>query len=106
MLQLKVCRKDLLLTVLKLMPSVIAMEACGGANYWARTFAGKGFRVKIISPQFVKPFVKSQKNDRNDAEAIVEAAQRKSMRFVSMNTFLQQEIAVELSEKSCAFDFM
>ena len=71
---------------------VIVMEACGGANYWARKFSNQGHTVKLISPQFVKPFVKSNKNDRNDAEAIVEAASRPSMRYVSAKTIEQQDM--------------
>jgi transposase len=51
----------------------IVMEACGGANHWARKFSEYGHDVKLISPQFVKPFVKGNKNDCNDSEAIVEA---------------------------------
>ncbi len=70
----------------------IVMEACGGANYWARKFNGYGHDVKLISPQFVKPFVKSNKNDRNDVEAIVEAASRPSMRYVSPKTTEQQDL--------------
>jgi transposase len=54
----------------------IGMEACGGAHYWARLLMAKGFRVKIIPPQFVTPYVKSNKNDANDAEAICEAMSR------------------------------
>lgn len=70
----------------------IVMEACGGANYWARKFKGYGHDVRLISPQFVKPFVKNNKNDRNDAEAIVEAASRPSMRYVSAKTVEQQDM--------------
>jgi transposase len=70
----------------------IIMEACCGANYWARTFSEYGHEVKLISPQFVKPFVKGNKNDRNDAEAIVEAASRPTMRYVSVKTILQQDM--------------
>lgn len=70
----------------------IVMEACGGANYWARKFTGYGHEVRLISPQFVKPFVKSNKNDRNDAEAIVEAASRPSMRYVSAKSIEQQDL--------------
>jgi len=58
------------------------MEACGSAHYWARRFLEPGHTVRLISPQFVKPFVKSNKNDRNDAEAICEAVSRPTMRFV------------------------
>ena len=61
----------------------VVMESCGGANYWARVFQRSGHTVKLISPQFVKPFVKTNKKDANDAEAIVEAASRPSMNFDS-----------------------
>jgi transposase len=70
----------------------IAMEACGGSNYWARVFQRNGHTVKLISPQFVKPFVKTNKNDANDAEAIVEAASRPSMHFVPIKQVEQQDI--------------
>jgi len=67
------------------------MEACGSAHYWARTFRAYGHEVRLIAPQFVKPFVKSNKNDAVDAEAICEAAQRPTMRFVSVKSIEQQE---------------
>lgn len=70
----------------------IVMESCGGANYWARVFQRSGHTVKLISPQFVKPFVKTNKNDANDAEAIVEAASRPSMNFVPIKQVEQQDI--------------
>lgn len=70
----------------------IVMESCGGANYWARVFQRSGHTVKLISPQFVKPFVKTNKNDANDAQAIVEAASRPSMRFVPIKQVEQQDI--------------
>jgi transposase len=70
----------------------IAMEACGGANYWARKFTDLGHKVKLISPQFVKPYVKSNKNDRNDSEAICEATSRPNMRFVSPKDIEQKDI--------------
>ena len=57
-------------------PCLIGMEACGGAHHWARLLQAKGFTVKLIAPQFVKPYVKSNKNDANDAEAICEAMSR------------------------------
>jgi transposase len=68
------------------------MEACGGANHWAREFVKYGHEVILISPQFVKPYVKSNKNDANDAEAICEAVSRPSMRFVSVKTIEQQDV--------------
>jgi len=70
----------------------IAMEACGGAHYWARQFQSSGHTVKLISPQFVKPFVKTNKNDAHDAQAITEAASRPEMRFVPIKNREQQDI--------------
>ena len=70
----------------------IGMEACAGAHHWARELQAKGFTVKLIAPQFVKPYVKSNKNDANDAEAICEAMSRPSMRFVAVKTVEQQDI--------------
>lgn len=63
-------------------PCLVGMEASNGAHYWARVFTDLGHEVRLISPQFVTPYVKSNKNDRNDAEAICEAVSRPSMRFV------------------------
>jgi transposase len=88
----RVSRGKLLETVISLPRCRIVMEACGGAHYWARKFTGMGHHVQIIAPRFVKPFVKSQKNDRNDAEAIAEAASRPTMRYVSVNSVEQQDI--------------
>jgi transposase len=65
---------------------IVAMEACGGAHYWAREMARIGHEPKLIAPRYVRPFVKRQKNDAADAEAIVEAAQRPTMRFVEPKT--------------------
>ena len=61
----------------------IGMEACAGAHHWARELQSQGFVVKLIAPQFVKPYVKSNKNDAQDAEAICEAMSRPTMRFVA-----------------------
>ena len=71
-------------------PCVVAMEACAGAHYWAREIGKLGHRVRLIPPAYVKPFVKRQKSDVADAEAICEAAQRPSMRFVPVKTEEQQ----------------
>ena len=68
------------------------MEACAGAHHWERQLQTSGFTVKLIAPQFVKPYVKSNKNDANDAEAICEAMSRPSMRFVAVKTVEQQDI--------------
>ncbi len=70
----------------------VAMEACGSAHTWARLFRTYGHEVRLIAPQFVKPFVKSNKNDAVDAEAICEAAQRPAMRFVAIKSVEQQDI--------------
>ena len=70
----------------KLPPTEIAMEACGGAHHWARELAALGHAVHLIPPQYVKPFVKRGKNDRNDAEAICEAGGRPGMRFVPVKS--------------------
>ena len=70
----------------------IGMESCSGAHHWARQLQAHGFKVRMIAPQFVKPYVKSNKNDANDAEAICEAMSRSHMRFVSVKTVAQQDI--------------
>jgi transposase len=71
-------------------PTEVVLEACGGSHYWGRMLTGFGHRVKLIPPQYVKPFVKRGKNDRNDAEAICEAASRPSMTFVPVKSATQQ----------------
>jgi transposase len=70
----------------------VGLEACGGSHYWVRVFKGFGHEVKIMAPQFVKPYVKSNKNDAVDAEAICEAVQRPNMRFVPEKSIEQQDI--------------
>jgi transposase len=71
-------------------PCVVAMEACGGSHHWARELGQLGHTVRLIPPAYVKPFVKRQKNDAADAEAICEAAQRPGMRFVPVKDEAQQ----------------
>ena len=68
------------------------MEACGGAHFWSRELTRLGHTVRMMAPAFVKPYLKSNKHDRNDAEAICEAVQRPSMRFVSAKTPEQQAV--------------
>jgi transposase len=78
--------------VAKLSTCLVAMEACGSAHYWARLIQSYGHEVRLISPHFVKPYVKSNKNDAVDAEAICEAAQRPGMRFVAVKSVEQQDV--------------
>src|SRR6202789_1148015 len=75
-----------------LSPCIIGIEACGGSHYWARYCKQFGHTVRMMAPQFVKPYVKSNKNDRNDSEGIAEACTRPTMRFVSIKTIAQQDI--------------
>ena len=76
----------------KLPPSLIGMEACGSAHYWARKLQALGHTVRLMAPQFVKPYVKTNKNDAADAEAICEAVSRPSMRFVPIKYPEQQAL--------------
>jgi transposase len=73
-------------------PGVVAMESCSGSQYWGRVFAQAGHEVRLVPAQFVKPYVKTNKNDFNDAHAIAEAANRASMRFVPLKTPEQLEL--------------
>jgi transposase len=73
-------------------PCLVGMEACGGSHHWARELQKLGHAVKLIAPQFVKPYVKGNKNDANDAEAICEAVGRPNMRFVAVKTVGQQDL--------------
>ena len=73
---------------------LVAMEACAGAHHWAREMSRNGHEVRLIAPHYVKPFIKRQKNDAADAEAIVEAALRPTMRFVEPKSAEQQARAV------------
>jgi transposase len=73
-------------------PCVVAMEAFGGAHHWGRKLRSLGHDVRLIAPQYVKPYVKSQKNDAADAAAICEAASRGHMRFVALKTVDQQSV--------------
>jgi transposase len=87
----KVLRRDQVLAwSAALAPCVVAMEACGGAHYWARELVRQGHTVRIIGAEFVQAFRKSGKNDANDAEAICTAARQPNMRFVAMKSVEQQ----------------
>jgi transposase len=73
-------------------PGIIAMEACGSSHYWGRKFGAMGHEVRLLAGQFVRPFVKSNKTDVADAQAIWEAAQRPDMKFVALKTEEQQSV--------------
>ena len=88
----KVTRAKLRETVANLPPCLIGLEACASSHYWARELGKLGHTVKLMAPQFVKPYVKSNKNDARDAEAICEAVARTNMRFVAVKTIAQQDI--------------
>jgi transposase len=88
----KLRRADLLGYFKKLEPCIVGIEACGGSQHWARSLTALGHEVKLIAPSFVRPYVKTQKNDAADAEAICEAIGRPGMRFVPIKTEEQQAI--------------
>lgn len=88
-------RNQMLVYFSKLSPVLIGMEACGSAHYWARELGKLGHDARLMAPQFVKPYVKSGKNDANDAEAICEAVGRPNMRFVSVKSVEQQVMQAE-----------
>lgn len=85
-------RNQVLAFFVRQAPCLIGMEACGGAHYWARKLQSQGHTVKLMAPQFVKPYVKANKTDAADAEAICEAVARPSMRFVPIKNIEQQAI--------------
>ena len=85
-------RGQLLGFLANLPPSRIGMEACGGAHHWAREIDPLGHEVRLMAAQFVKPYVKGNKNDYNDAEAICEAVSRPGMRFVTVKSVEQQDM--------------
>src|SRR6266568_3085519 len=86
----KLRRTEMVVVLKKLPPTVIAIEACGGSHHWARLLQSFGHEVKLIAPQFVKPYVKRGKNDAADAEALCEAMSRPAMRFVPVKTLENQ----------------
>ena len=89
----KVTRSQLIRHLAQIPACTVAMESCAGAHWLARQIITLGHQVKLIAPQYVKPFVKGNKNDFIDAEAICEAASRPSMRFVSIKTAEQQTLS-------------
>jgi len=88
----KLKRKEMATYFANLEPCLIGMEACGSSHYWARKLQSMGHTVKLMAPQFVKPYVKSNKNDAADAEAICEAVTRPTMRFVGIKNVNQQTV--------------
>jgi transposase len=90
-------RRELLSFFERLPPVEVALEACGGSHHWARALGALGHRVRLIPPQYVKPFVKRSKNDRNDAEAISVAAAQPSIGSVPVKSAEQQAAAMLLS---------
>ncbi|WP_285112891.1 IS110 family transposase [Leclercia adecarboxylata] len=88
-------RSQMLSFFIRLEPCLIGIEACGSSHYWARELTRLGHRVLIIPPQFVKPYLKGNKNDANDAEAICEAVSRPGMRYVAIKSEAQQSMQAE-----------
>lgn len=95
-LQKRLPRRKLLPFIANIPSCIIGIEACSGSHHWARSINTLGHVVKIMSPQFVKPYVKTNKNDYNDAEAICEAVCRPTMRFVAVKSIAQQDIQAVL----------
>ena len=89
----KLTRKQFVSFMANLEPCLVIFEACVGAHFWAREMEALGHEAKLIAPQYVRPFVKRQKNDAADAEAIVIAARQPEMRFVAVKTAEQQSRA-------------
>jgi len=88
----KLKRKEMTTYFANLAPCLVGMEACASSHYWARKLQSMGHTVKLMAPQFVKPYVKTNKNDAADAEAICEAVTRPSMRFVGIKNVSQQTV--------------
>lgn len=98
-------RKDILMTFAQLPPCLVGIESCASAHYWAREIEKLGHQVKQIAPQHVKPYLRGNKNDYNDALAIAEAVVRPEMRFVRTKTQDQQDIkALHVLRKKCERD--
>ncbi|SRR5579875_648956 len=97
-LRRRVKRETLLGLASKLAPCIVAMEACCGAHYLGRIFAARGHDVRLMSPEYVRPYIKAQKNDDRDAEGIAEAATRPTMRFVELKS--QEQLDVQTLHRS------
>ena len=90
-LKKRLARAKLIEFVAQLPPCIIGIEACTGAHYWGRLFNQMGHTTKMMAPHFVKPYIRSNKNDRNDARGIAEAVTRPDMKFVPIKTVSQQD---------------
>lgn len=90
----KLYRSEFLPFMANLKPCLVGMEACAGAHHWGRELSKLGHEVKLMAPQHVKPYVKTNKNDAADAEACAEAVTRPTMRFVPVKSQDQQELAM------------
>src|SRR5437762_10914785 len=84
-------RAQMMAFIAQLPPTLIGMEACGGAHDWARRFREHGHEVRLMAPQFVTPYRKAHKNDMRDAEAIAEAMTRPTRRFVPVKSVARSE---------------
>ena len=91
-LRRRMLRKTIVALTSKLTPCIIAMEACCGAHHLGRVLSAQGHTVRLMSPEYVRPYVKAQKNDHRDAEAIAEAATRPTMRFVALKSEQQLDM--------------
>ena len=91
-LKKKLMRDSFLSFMVNLPKCLVGMEACGGSNHWVREISKLGHDVKLMAPQFVKPYIKTNKNDEKDAEGICEAVGRPSMRFVPIQSVEQQDV--------------
>ena len=91
-LRRRVKRETLIAMAAKLPPCIVAMEACCGAHHLGRVFAARGHEVRLMSPEYVRPYVKAQKNDDRDAEGVAEAATRPTMRFVELKAQAQLDM--------------
>jgi len=91
-LRKRLMRGEVMAFMAKLPQATVGMEACGGAHYWARQLRQQGHEVKLMAPQYVKPYVKTNKNDLRDAEAIAEAVTRPNMRFVPVKDVAHQDL--------------
>src|SRR5215216_7454344 len=90
----RLCRESVIKFAASLPPCLCAMEACCGAHHLGRLLVEQGHEVRLMSPEYVRPYVKAQKNDDRDAEAIAEAATRPTMRFVALKTEAQLDVQV------------